>query len=101
MFSIGAGELIWFIVALIGGGWALLTLSFKQFEKRLENKFEAQNQRLAAMEAMTLDIKRLEIEIVKRDSQYIPRSEVQVSLDRVFSVLRDIDMKLDKKADKG
>jgi len=97
---VGLGELFGAVVAIIGAGWVLLQIAFKQFERRLDDKFQAQGVRIAALEGVALDIKRLELEIVKRDSAYIYRSEYNTALQRIFDKLESIDGKLSNKVDR-
>ena len=56
-FQLGLIELIAFAGANIGGGWALLKISFAQFEQRLNDRFELLDNAMA-------DVKRIELEIV-------------------------------------
>ena len=55
--ELGLTELIAFAVANIGGGWALLRISFSQFEMRLDDRFKLLDNAMA-------DVKRIELEIV-------------------------------------
>jgi uncharacterized membrane protein YccC len=99
--ELGIGELVGAVVAIIGAGWVLLQLAFRQFELRLDDKFKAQGVRIAAIEGVTLDIKRLELEVVKRDSSYVSRQEYNLALQRIFDKLELIDGKLSNKVDRS
>lgn len=98
--TVGITELLGAVISVIAAGWALLNISFDQFEKRLDGKFEGQSERIQRLELLTLDVKRLEVEIVKRDSLYVPRSELQATFDKMFNILREIQTSLDKKVDR-
>lgn len=90
MLSVGFGELLGACVVLFGAGWALLKLIFMQFETRINEKFEVQEKSQQRVELLTIEIKRLELEMTKRDAIYIPRNEFQSATDKIFEMLRDI-----------
>jgi len=95
-FQLGLTELIAFALANIGGGWALLRLSFAQFELRLNDRFELLDN---AMD----DVKRIELEVVRADTRnaqtYVTQASHDKVLERIFNVLSSMEQKLDGKAD--
>ena len=94
-FQLGLPELIAFVLANIGGGWALLRLSFAQFELRLDDRFELLDNAMA-------DVKRIELEIVRADTRnaqtYVTQANHDKVLERIFNVLSSMEQKLDGKA---
>jgi len=94
-FQLGLTELIAFAVANIGGGWALLRLSFAQFELRLNDRFELLDDAMA-------DVKRIELEVVRADTRnaqtYVTQASHDKVLERIFNVLSSMEQKLDGKA---
>jgi len=94
-FQLGLIELIAFAVANIGGGWALLRISFTQFELRLDDRFELLDNAMA-------DVKRIELEIVRADTRnaqtYVTQTSHDKGLERIFNVLSSMEQKLDGKA---
>ena len=95
-FQLGLPEIIAFVLANIGGGWALLRLSFAQFELRLNDRFELLDNAMA-------DVKRIELEIVRADTRnaqtYVTQTSHDKVLERIFNVLSSMEQKLDGKAD--
>lgn len=95
-FTIGLPELIGFVATLVGAGWALMRMSFNQFERRLDEKFKL-------LDTAVNDVKRLELDIVRTDTRnaqiYITKIDHDKILERIFSVLERMDKKLDGKAD--
>ena len=95
-FQLGLPELIAFALANIGGGWALLRLSFSQFEMRLDDRFELLDNAMS-------DVKRIELEIVRADTRnaqtYVTQTSHDKVLERIFNVLSSMEQKLDGKAD--
>lgn len=116
--ELSLGEIVTVLGTIVGFGWGLLQLSFKQFEKRQDEKFEAlrtslneQNKKFSMVEVLALDVKKLEIEIVKRDGEYARlyinkddfasfRNEMKQGLNELFALTRAIDTKLDGKIDR-
>lgn len=98
--ELGISQLIASVLSIIGAGWVLLQVAFKQFERRLDDKFQAQGLRISSLEGVALDIKRLELELVKRDGSYVSRQEYNLALQRIFDKLESIDEKLSKKIDR-
>jgi len=94
-FQLGLPELIAFALANIGGGWALLRLSFAQFEQRLNDRFELLDNAMA-------DVKRIELEVVRADTRnaqtYVTQTNHDKVLERIFNVLSSMEQKLDGKA---
>jgi len=94
-FQLGLPEIIAFVLANIGGGWALLRLSFAQFELRLDDRFELLDNAMA-------DVKRIELEIVRADTRnaqtYVTQTSHDKVLERIFNVLSSMEQKLDGKA---
>ena len=94
-FQLGLPEIIAFVLANIGGGWALLRLSFAQFELRLDDRFELLDNAMA-------DVKRIELEIVRADTRnaqtYVTQTSHDKGLERIFNVLSSMEQKLDGKA---
>jgi len=95
-FQLGLPEIIAFVLANIGGGWALLRISFAQFELRLDDRFELLDNAMA-------DVKRIELEIVRADTRnaqtYVTQTSHDKVLERIFNVLSSMEQKLDGKAD--
>ena len=94
-FQLGLIELIAFAGANIGGGWALLKISFAQFELRLNDRFELLDNAMA-------DVKRIELEVVRADTRnaqtYVTQTNHDKVLERIFNVLSSMEQKLDGKA---
>ena len=94
-FQLGLIELISFAVANIGGGWALLRISFSQFEMRLDDRFKL-------LDKAVNDVKRIELEIVRADTRnaqtYVTQTNHDKVLERIFNVLLSMEQKLDGKA---
>jgi len=94
-FQLGLIELISFAVANIGGGWALLRISFSQFEMRLDDRFKL-------LDNAVNDVKRIELEIVRADTRnaqtYVTQTNHDKVLERIFNVLLSMEQKLDGKA---
>ena len=95
-FQLGLIELIAFAVANIGGGWALLRISFTQFELRIKDQFKL-------LDKAVNDVKRIELEIVRADTRnaqtYVTQTSHDKVLERIFNVLSSMEQKLDGKAD--
>lgn len=100
MMNFGIGELLGAVITIISAGWFLLQIAFRQFERRLDEKFVAQGVRITSLEGVAMDIKRLELEVVKRDSSYVSRQEYNTALQRIFDKLELIDSKLSSKVDR-
>lgn len=87
-FSIGLGEVLTFVLALVGAGWALISLTFRQFEKRQDEKFKL-------LDLVVSEIKRLEVELIRNDTRnaqtYTTKQENEKVLDRIFAILEKID----------
>lgn len=107
-FDLGLGEFVGILTIAIGAGWTLLQLSFGQFEKRLDAKFESQNVRIAAIEGIATKIQSIELEAAKsaasmnmhyvtREEYRIDQVEIKQSLNQIFTLLRDMSTKLDDK----
>ena len=94
-FQLGLPELIAFVLANIGGGWALLRLSFAQFELRIKDQFKL-------LDKAVNDVKRIELEIVRADTRnaqtYVTQANHDKGLERIFTVLTSMEQKLDSKA---
>ena len=94
-FQLGLPEIIAFVLANIGGGWALLRISFSQFELRLNDRFELLDNAMA-------DVKRIELEVVRADTRnaqtYVTQANHDKVLERIFNVLSSMERKLDGKA---
>ena len=94
-FQIGLPELMAFALANIGGGWALLRISFSQFELRLDDRFKL-------LDKAVNDVKRIELEIVRADTRnaqtYVTQANHDKGLERIFTVLTSMEQKLDSKA---
>lgn len=88
LFSIGLGEVLAFVGALIGAAWVLIKLSLNQFEKRLDEK-------LVTLDLAVNEIKRLELEIVRNDARaaqtYSTKDDNNKALERIFSVLERME----------
>lgn len=99
--EIGVGEVLAVLGSVVGFGWALLKLSLSQFEKRLTDKFSAVN-------GLLLDVKKLELELVKRDGHYSQmfatkddlqrhQDKYEKTVERIFTLLTHMSEKLDSK----
>lgn len=113
------GEVIAILGVVIGITWAaiwwLIKLSFSQFSIGLVSKFDGFTQqlqnvqsRLTSLEGVACDLKRLELEMVKRDGIYaqsfVQRDEFRIyqqeqkdAVAKVFDILEKINDKLDDK----
>ena len=102
--ELGLGELLASITTGIGAIWVIVKIAFGQFERRLNEKF-------TALDGLLLDVKKLEIEQVKRDAiyanQFVHKEEFKSyadsqsrTIERVFGLLTQINDKLDRKVDK-
>jgi hypothetical protein len=111
-FELGIGEFVGILSIAMGTGWMLLQVSFGQFEKRLDAKFESQNVRIAAIEGIATKIQAIELEaarnaasmnmhFVTREEYRIDQVEIKQSLNQIFALLRDMSTKLDSKVDRG
>lgn len=117
--ELSLGEIVTVLGTIVGCGWALLQLSFKQFEKRQDEKFEAlrtslneQNKKFSTVEVLALEVKKLEIEFAKRDGEYARlyinkdefasfRTEMKQGINELFALMRAVDQKLDQKIDRA
>jgi hypothetical protein len=102
--SVGLGELLTAFMSMIGIGWGILRISFSQFEKRIDAKFNT-------IERLELDIKRVEVDGIRSASQFqmlfVTKEELSraqekhdKTMERVFGILQTINDKLDKKVDR-
>lgn len=116
--NIGVGELAGSVIAIIGAGWVLLQLAFRQFEKRLDDKFDAQSREISAqsakisvLEQISNEVKRLELENIRVESRsnitFATKEELiraieknEKTIERVFNVLQKIDEKIEGKIDR-
>ncbi len=123
MLTVGLGELIGAVAVLVGAAWALLTLLFRQFEKRLDEKFEAfslaattekhnlddkfknlddkfknYSDQLTKIDYFALELKRLENDILRRDSIVVTRSEFEKTSEKIFKLLEVISEKVTNQA---
>ena len=93
-FTIGFPEVLSFIVAFVGAGWTLISMSFKQFEKRQEEKFKV-------LDVLASELKRLEIEIAKNDAKsaqiYSTKTEHDKFFERILNTLGRIEASLSDK----
>jgi uncharacterized protein YpiB (UPF0302 family) len=103
--QVGFGELMAIISSIIAGGWILLQLALKQFEKRLEEKF-------TQLATLDMNVKRLEMNMAQvqlgNANTFTTRQDFRDYVveqnkrqDKIFDLLREIDNKLDTKADKS
>jgi septal ring factor EnvC (AmiA/AmiB activator) len=87
-FTVGLPEILTFAAALSGAGWALITLSLNQFEKRQEEKFKT-------LDLVSVEIKRLEIEIIRSDARasqiYSTKVDQEKALEKIFHMLENIN----------
>ena len=94
-FQLGLIELIAFAVANIGGWWALLRISFTQFELRIKDQFKL-------LDKAVNDVKHIELEVVRADTRnaqtYVTQTNQDKALERIFNVLSSMEQKLDGKA---
>lgn len=127
--TIGFGEALT-AIALIGGAiWGLLKLAFNQYDQKQETrhiastaqhkaqnesltaKFSALENKVNALDVLVLEVKKLEIEQVRRDAQYsekfVTKAENDLNLakqekvwDKLFTLIEKINEKLDMKANK-
>ena len=116
LITVGLGELLGTAVVLCGAGWTLLILTFNQFERRLDEKFLAQakaaeaekktqddkfkshSDQLQKIEHLASEVKRLENDILRRDSINITRSEFEKVSEKIFAILHDISEKVTNQA---
>lgn len=116
MLTVGFGELLGAAVVLCGAGWTLLILTFRQFELRLDEKFSAlakvaenekkaqdekfksHSEQLSKIEHLALEVKRLENEILRRDSINVTRSEHEKTSEKIFALLNVISEKVTNQA---
>ena len=106
--DIGIGELLAIMTAIVGAAWGLLNISLRMFEKRLDDRFGVIGQKITVLDGLVLDIKRLEVEQVRRDGvfiqQYVHKEEFkeymerqQKTVERIFTLLQSMNDKLDTK----
>ena len=99
------GELITSLSAIVAIAWALLKITIGQFEKRHDAKF-------GAIDTLLLDVKKLEIEQLRRDNQYSEKFATKQDLEssnnhyektteRIFNLLNVINDKIDTKLNKS
>lgn len=109
--SVGVGEIATVLGGTVGIGWALLRMTMGQFEKRLDEKFSNQTQRMNALEVIAVEIKKMEVEqirmegrlnIVHATKEELSRAEekLEKTVERVFGILQAINDKLDGKVDR-
>lgn len=102
--ELGAGEVISILIAIVGLAWTLLKVTISQFEKRLDTKF-------SALDNLLLDVKKLEIEQLRRDNYYSEKYVTKAEMDscqvkhdkiveRIFTLLQSMNDKLDSKVNK-
>jgi hypothetical protein len=102
--TLGAGEIIAILGAIVTLAWALLKVTINQFEKRLDIKFNS-------LDSLVLEVKKLEIEQLRRDNQYSEKFVTKAEMDscqvkhdkvveRIFALLQTMSDKLDNKANK-
>lgn len=88
VFTIGFGEVVGFVIILVGAAWSLITMSLNQFEKRLDSK-------LVTLDTAVNEIKRLELEIVRNDARaaqtYTTKADQDKALERIFNVLERVE----------
>ena len=103
--SLGAGEIIAILGAIVTLAWALLKVTISQFEKRLDIKFNS-------LDSLVLEVKKLEIEQLRRDNQYTEKFVTKAEMDncqvkhdkiveRIFKLLETMNDKLDNKVNKS
>lgn len=106
--SLGAGEILSILIAVTGFAWALLKVTISQFEKRLDVKFDSIDKKFSALDGLVLEVKKLEIEQLRRDNQYTEKFVTKAEMDscqvkhdkiveRIFKLLESMNDKLDSK----
>lgn len=94
VFTLGMSEILSFVAVLISAGWLLISLTFKQFEKRLDEKLET-------LDKAVSEIKRLEIELIRNDAKaaqtYSTKLDQEKALERIFNMLEHINNALASK----
>lgn len=109
--SIGAGEILSILIAITGFAWALLKVTIGQFERRLDIKFDSIDKKFSALDGLVLEVKKLEIEQLRKDNQYTEKFVTKAEMDscqvkhdkiveRIFKLLETMNDKLDNKVDK-
>lgn len=102
--TVGFGELMAGLSAIVAVGWGILRMSFAQFEKRIDSKFNS-------IERLELEVKRIEVETIRTSGQnailYATKEDLtraqekhDKTLERVFGLLQSINDKLDRKVDR-
>lgn len=117
--SIGAGEITGILIAIVGMAWALLKIVFNQFDAKQESRFQSVSARfetlekkVSAIDSLVLEVKKLEIEQLRRDNQYSEKFVTKVDsdanqvkhdkvVDRIFTLLQQMNDKLDNKMNKN
>lgn len=109
--TFGLGELLGALATVVGIGWAILRMSFAQFEKRVDGKLDALDKKFSTIERLELEIKRVEVDGIRGASHYpiiyatkeeLTRAQEKhdKTMERVFGLLQTINDKLDKKVDR-
>lgn len=110
--SLGFGEILSILIAITGFAWALLKVTIGQFERRLDVKFDSIDKKFSALDNLVLEVKKLEIEQLRRDNQYTEKFVTKAEMDscqvkhdkvveRIFSLLEVMNNKLDNKVNKA
>ena len=109
--TFGIGELLGALATVVGIGWAILRMSFAQFEKRVDEKLDSLDSKFSTIERLELDIKRVEVDGIRGASQqailFATKEELSraqekhdKTMERVFGLLQAINDKLDRKVDR-
>ena len=117
--EIGFGEVLASLVGIITLVWALLKVTIGQFEARLvlkfdsiDGKFNSIDKKFATFDTLVLEVKKLEIEQLRRDNQYsekfATKSEIEAgqlkhdkTVERIFALLQTMSDKLDNKVNRA
>jgi hypothetical protein len=116
--SLGAGEVLGILVAITTLAWTLLQMVFKQYDekqdarhKEVSTQYVSLEKKVSAIDALVLEVKKLEIEQLRRDAQYSEKFVTKAEMDncqikhdkiveRIFKLLETMNDKLDSKVNK-
>lgn len=116
--SLGAGEVLGILIAITTLAWTLLQMVFKQYDekqdarhKEVSTQYVSLEKKVSAIDALVLEVKKLEIEQLRRDAQYsekfVTKAEMESSqvkhdkiVERIFNLLETMNEKLDGKVNK-
>lgn len=117
--ELGVGEIVSILIAIVALAWALLKIVFNQFDGKQEvryqavsSRFEGLDKKVSGIDALVLEVKKLEIEQLRRDNQYAEKfatkadmqerdTKLDKTLERLFGLCTTMNDKLDNKVNRS